>query len=1005
MADTQDKLLKYKIYLEKNTDGDKVLHIFKKIMKLPVTVQILQNTGIGKVVNSFRKTEGDIGIIAKTIVTGWKVLVSEEAQRLSEIEQNPDNQSPTSESDSSSHCENPEESPLRGQTSDEERLVHTEETVCKERSSHKHHKEQNNHRKSQAHHKHRDKKPENLNESSREIESGIRYSESKNNRTGDDSNIGGDDEKRGGKCGTISDSKSSSRHRDDSQRGNKKDSVSKSSSSKQQGDREHGNKESSDNRSRTNKHQRSHTSKNTGEVPIIGGDDEKHGGKCGTISDSKSSSRHRDDSQRGNKKDSVSKSSSSKQQGDREHSNKESSDNRSHTNKHQGSHTSKNISHEKTSSDDPQSKSDSKPSSSKHRDGQSGSEKNSDRKTSTSSKHQNNSSNKSTPDNHQNDTDYKSGSSKHRSDGSVSSSHKRHEDDKKNRPDKESHKVKVQETSEMESVRKHSSSKKIEGEHSSKTSSSKHKESHKKHERNECDKTVDKQRVSEKSTGKPSSNVNSSEANVTKIGEADNIQHRKHKHSSEKQRHKTMSTEKTVENKGSKNNDMSKSNSKSILDNCFSHDELGDEKISKKSSTISKSRSDKSHRSSPVSSKSHSDKNGKSDSNNTSHSKSSPTKHDEGSGSKSSKPKKDAGSSKHKDYKHHSKSHKKSHHSEDKHKKHDKLEVSLFGDILSGLDKSVVKMSKSAPAKSDQIKRKAEVDYEQLKSKFKVKKKANNDNESTRKRSAVSDSEETLSKPTGAKQMKLPEDEFSYILPETSAHYRPWRFSEISDKTQKEAEIDPAEMAYHMKSHGRSQMYSGRKTTGVTEMFPLFEICMKVLMNNIDSLDNVGAVPFFILKPVLEKCSVEQLYRLEDLNPQFLEDSDCLWKVHCEKDFRSCEPDEMESYRELYIRLYDERETRLKALKNNIADSMAKATPVRTTKLAYVDSTVKPPRDVRRQQLKHGTAFVSVPANSSRARFASSMDVIAPSRFKQGGRPVPPMMQKTMKLMKSMNRR
>lgn len=47
----------------------------------------------------------------------------------------------------------------------------------------------------------------------------------------------------------------------------------------------------------------------------------------------------------------------------------------------------------------------------------------------------------------------------------------------------------------------------------------------------------------------------------------------------------------------------------------------------------------------------------------------------------------------------------------------------------------------------------------------------------------------------------------------------------------------------------------------------------------------------------------------------------------------------------------DEREKKLKELTANITQSMAKSTPVRTAKLAYVDSVAKPPRNVARKQV------------------------------------------------------
>lgn len=53
----------------------------------------------------------------------------------------------------------------------------------------------------------------------------------------------------------------------------------------------------------------------------------------------------------------------------------------------------------------------------------------------------------------------------------------------------------------------------------------------------------------------------------------------------------------------------------------------------------------------------------------------------------------------------------------------------------------------------------------------------------------------------------------------------------------------------------------------------------------------------------------------------------------------------------IFQRSLDERERKLKALKENITQSIAKSTPIRQTKLAYIDSVVKPPRNVARQQV------------------------------------------------------
>ena len=46
----------------------------------------------------------------------------------------------------------------------------------------------------------------------------------------------------------------------------------------------------------------------------------------------------------------------------------------------------------------------------------------------------------------------------------------------------------------------------------------------------------------------------------------------------------------------------------------------------------------------------------------------------------------------------------------------------------------------------------------------------------------------------------------------------------------------------------------------------LFTLCIDVLIEHIDVIEEVGAIPFDVLRPVLEKCSAQQLKRLEFYN-------------------------------------------------------------------------------------------------------------------------------------------
>ncbi|XP_067840084.1 elongin A, like isoform X3 [Heptranchias perlo] len=154
----------------------------------------------------------------------------------------------------------------------------------------------------------------------------------------------------------------------------------------------------------------------------------------------------------------------------------------------------------------------------------------------------------------------------------------------------------------------------------------------------------------------------------------------------------------------------------------------------------------------------------------------------------------------------------------------------------------------------------------------------------------------------------------------------------------------------------KMQVYSGCKTTNILKMMTLYEQCIRVLQNNIDSIHEVGGVPFEIIEPVLERCTSEQLCRIEECNPSFIEQTGHFWMKHCKKDFKSEEPNEYESWRELYLRLYDEREQKLKILTQSISSAHANKPKGRQVKLAYVNTSAKPPRDILRQQARRGTA-------------------------------------------------
>lgn len=166
------------------------------------------------------------------------------------------------------------------------------------------------------------------------------------------------------------------------------------------------------------------------------------------------------------------------------------------------------------------------------------------------------------------------------------------------------------------------------------------------------------------------------------------------------------------------------------------------------------------------------------------------------------------------------------------------------------------------------------------------------------------------------------------------------------------------------KTH-RTKVYSGIKSGAFAIVPSLHERCIRLLQKNIDALKYTGGVPFEILKPVLDRASADQLLTFEHYNSYLMDDSDTLWEQHCKRKFRGQKRREMETWREMYYRCLKEQEAKLNSLTENIKHSQTVAVPVRQTKLAYVDSMPKPPRNVIRAQNQNRTErkLVATPAS------------------------------------------
>lgn len=67
------------------------------------------------------------------------------------------------------------------------------------------------------------------------------------------------------------------------------------------------------------------------------------------------------------------------------------------------------------------------------------------------------------------------------------------------------------------------------------------------------------------------------------------------------------------------------------------------------------------------------------------------------------------------------------------------------------------------------------------------------------------------------------------------------------------------------------------------------------------ALEQIGSIPFDILKPVLQLASPEQLFTIESYNPYLMEDTDMLWEFHGKRKFRNNKRLELETWREMFL--------------------------------------------------------------------------------------------------------
>lgn len=95
--------------------------------------------------------------------------------------------------------------------------------------------------------------------------------------------------------------------------------------------------------------------------------------------------------------------------------------------------------------------------------------------------------------------------------------------------------------------------------------------------------------------------------------------------------------------------------------------------------------------------------------------------------------------------------------------------------------------------------------------------------------------------------------------------------STLSNSASSSAPIDP--LLGLVSRRGRTAVYSGHsRGTNVTHVQPLEDLCLRILMDNVEKLTDIGDAPYYLIKPVLQKCTPPQLLRIEEYNEVIIDE-------------------------------------------------------------------------------------------------------------------------------------
>lgn len=199
----------------------------------------------------------------------------------------------------------------------------------------------------------------------------------------------------------------------------------------------------------------------------------------------------------------------------------------------------------------------------------------------------------------------------------------------------------------------------------------------------------------------------------------------------------------------------------------------------------------------------------------------------------------------------------------------------------------------------------------------------------------------------------------------------------------------------------RTLVYAGHSRAAHYDHVPrLVDLCLNLLSDNVDRITCLGDAPYFLMKTVLAKCTPNQLRRIEKYNEDLIEDTDELWQIHAELEFKgSMHKDEDETYREFYHRAVAERDHRLAKLTKKIQKKTVKdSAPVKKTLVVDTVPTKgrKLPANTKSAAQATAVSAADIKKNAKDVR----VSVAAKAKHRTG-----PLMAKTMQMFKQRFRR